>query len=99
TELPEPAERLMPVYLALFAVDAATIRSAPSRAAVRRLVEHGPDHRMHVLGWWRTVERLRADVAQGGQVRTVDAWVALDVRGGELSPLPGGQFQSWSPRP
>ena len=60
-------------------------------------IEHGPDGRMHVLGWWRTVDRLRADI--GGPVRTIDAWVALDVRDSELSPLPGGQMQSWAPRP
>jgi hypothetical protein len=55
---------------------------------------------MHVLGWWRTVDRLKADVVErAGPVRNIDAWVALDVRDGELSPLPGGQLQSWSPRP
>ena len=74
-----------------------TARSATARTAVKRLVESGPDGRMHVLGWWRTVDRLRADV--GGPVRTIDAWVALDVRDAELSPLPGGQLQSWTPRP
>jgi S-DNA-T family DNA segregation ATPase FtsK/SpoIIIE len=99
TELPGPAERSVPVYLALFAVDAATARSAPLRATVRQLVEQGPDLRMHVLGWWRTVDRLRADVGDRTGLRTIDAWVALDVRTAELSPLPGGQLQSWSPRP
>jgi hypothetical protein len=99
-ELPEPDERTVPTYLALFAVDAATARAPQLRAALRRLVEHGPDRRMHVLGWWRTVDRLKADVVErAGPVRNIDAWVALDVRDGELSPLPGGQLQSWSPRP
>ena len=99
TELPEPGDRLIPVYLALFAVDAATARSAPLRAAVRRLAEQGPDGQMHVLGWWRTVDRLRADVVERtGPVRTIDAWVALDVRDSELTSLPGGQMQHWSPR-
>ncbi|MGH3380168.1 MAG: FtsK/SpoIIIE domain-containing protein, partial [Actinoallomurus sp.] len=91
TELPEPGDRTIPLYVVLFAVDAATARSAPLRGAVKRLVEHGPDGQMHVLGWWRTVDRLRADV--GSPVRTIDAWVALDVRDSELSPLPGGQLQ------
>jgi hypothetical protein len=99
TELPEPGDRPVPVYVALFAVDAATARSAPLRASLRRLVEHGPDGRTHVLGWWRTVDRLRADVVErSGPIRTIDAWVALDVRDSELSPLPGGQLQSWTPR-
>jgi hypothetical protein len=99
TELPEPGDRPVPVYFALFAVDAATARSAPLRTAVRRLAEHGPDGQMHVLGWWRTVDRLRSDVVERtGPVRTIDAWVALDVRDSELTPLPGGQLQSWTPR-
>jgi DNA segregation ATPase FtsK/SpoIIIE, S-DNA-T family len=100
TELPEPADRPAPLYVVLFAVDAVTARSAPARTALRRLVEHGPDGRTHVLGWWRTVDRLKADVAErAGGVRTVDAWVALDVRDSELAPLPGGQLQRWTPRP
>jgi DNA segregation ATPase FtsK/SpoIIIE, S-DNA-T family len=99
TEIPEPVEQTVPYYLALFAIDAATARSAPARTAVRRLAEHGPDQRMHVLGWWRTVDRLRADLAErAGPIRTVDAWVALDVREGEMAPLPGGLLQSWTPR-
>jgi S-DNA-T family DNA segregation ATPase FtsK/SpoIIIE len=100
TELPEPGDRLVPVYVVLFAVDAVTARSAPVRTTLRRLVEHGPDGQMHVLGWWRTVDRLKADVVErSGPVRTIDAWIALDVRDSELSPLPGGQLQSWTPRP
>ncbi len=92
-------DRPIPVYLVLFAVDAVTARSAGVRATVRRLVEHGPDGQMHVLGWWRTVDRLRADVVERtGPVRTIDAWVAMDVRDSELSPLPGGQSQHWTPR-
>jgi S-DNA-T family DNA segregation ATPase FtsK/SpoIIIE len=99
-DLPELGERPVPVYLAVFAVDAATARDAHLRAALRRLVEHGPDHRIHVLGWWRTVDRLKADaVERAGPVRNIDAWVALDVRDSELSSLPGGQLQRWTPRP
>ncbi|MEV5746768.1 FtsK/SpoIIIE domain-containing protein [Actinoallomurus sp. NPDC052308] len=98
-DLPEPADRDVPEYLALFAVDAGTGRSDDLRRAIRRLVEHGPERRMHVLGWWRTTDRLKADVVERvGSVRNMDAWVALDVRDSELSPLPGGQLLSWSPR-
>ncbi len=98
-DLPEPDERTGPVYLALFAVDAATARNPQMRTALRRLAEFGPDNHMHVLGWWRTVDRMKADVVErSGPVRTIDAWVALDVRDSELSPLPGGQMQSWTPR-
>ncbi|HZE33026.1 MAG TPA: FtsK/SpoIIIE domain-containing protein [Actinoallomurus sp.] len=99
TELPNAGERLTPVYVVMFAVDAATARSAPLRTALRKLVEQGPDDRIHVLGWWRTADRFRADLAdRPGAVRTVDAWVALDVRDSELTPLPGAQRQTWTPR-
>ncbi|GAA4621805.1 FtsK/SpoIIIE domain-containing protein [Actinoallomurus vinaceus] len=98
-ELPEVADRDVPEYLALFAVDAATARSDEMRRSVRRLVEYGPEHRMHVLGWWRTTDRLKADVVERvGSVRNIDSWVALDLRDGELSPLPGGQMLGWTPR-
>jgi hypothetical protein len=99
TELPDPGDRLIPVYVVMFAVDAATARSAPLRTALRKLVEQGPDDRIHVLGWWRTADRFRADLAdRPGAVRTVDAWVALDVRDSELTPLAGAQRQTWTPR-
>lgn len=98
-ELPQVIDRDRPEYLVLFAVDAATARDATLRRTLRRLIEDGPDHRQHVLGWWRTVDRLKADVVEhAGPVRSIDAWVALDVRGTELGPLPGGQSQQWAPR-
>ena len=97
--LPSPAEQAVPTYMALFAVDAATARDPQLRTAVRKLTEDGPDNRIHVLGWWRTVDRLKADVVErAGPVRTIDAWVALDVRDSEMGQLPGGQLQSWTPR-
>jgi S-DNA-T family DNA segregation ATPase FtsK/SpoIIIE len=96
--LPDLGDRPVPLYLGLFAVDAATARAPELRVALRRLVEHGPDHRTHVLGWWRTVDRLKADVERAGPVRGIDAWVALDVRDSELSTLPGGALQTWTPR-
>jgi hypothetical protein len=99
-ELPTVGERAEPEYVALFPADAITSRSADLRAPLRRLVEHGPESGIHVLGWWRTVDRLKADVVErAGGVRNIDAWVALDVRGTELSPLPGGLAQTWTPRP
>lgn len=103
TTLPAVAERAEPEYVALFAADAATSRSAGLRAELRRLIEHGPDHGIHLLGWWRTADRLKTDaVERVGPVRGIDAWVALDVRGAELSALPGGaggHVQTWTPRP
>jgi S-DNA-T family DNA segregation ATPase FtsK/SpoIIIE len=70
------------------------------RERLRALLADGPEQRTHVLGWWRSVARLRDDLG-GAAARfdTIGAWVALDVQGTELSPLspqPGGPV--WYPR-
>jgi S-DNA-T family DNA segregation ATPase FtsK/SpoIIIE len=53
-----------------------------------------------VLGWWRSVARLRDDLGDPlASLDPIGAWVALDVSGVELSPLcpqPGGPV--WHPR-
>jgi hypothetical protein len=75
--------------------------AAPIGEALRGLLSSGPERRVHVLGWWRGVSRLR-DCLGGLAARfdPIGAWVALDVHGAELSPLcpqPGGP--AWYPRP
>ncbi|WP_374728312.1 FtsK/SpoIIIE domain-containing protein [Catenuloplanes atrovinosus] len=68
---------------------------------LRTILERGPERQVHVLGWWRSVARLRD--ALGGLAARFDAigaWVALDVHGADLAPLtpsPGGP--AWFPRP
>jgi hypothetical protein len=93
-----------PHYLILYAVDAAARRLAAGRGhqQLREILHHGPEHRTHVLGWWRGVARLREDL--GGPASRTDAigaWVALDVHGSELGrpwyPNPAGP--AWYPRP
>jgi DNA segregation ATPase FtsK/SpoIIIE, S-DNA-T family len=93
--LREPADG--PRFVIGYAMDAAP---APFRAAVRDLLHGGPERGIHVVGWWRTVPRLRDDLG-GVAARTdaVGAWVALDVHGSELTafcPIPGGP--AWYPR-
>jgi hypothetical protein len=65
------------------------------------VLARGPEHGVHLLGWWRSVARLRDDLGGlGARFDTIGAWVALDVHGAELSPLypaPGGPC--WYPRP
>ncbi len=105
-EQPDPR----PHFLLLYAVDAASSRpdttAAASRPAtptepLRRILHGGPERHTHVLGWWRSVARLRDDL--GGVTARLDAigaWVALDIHGAELaslSPQPGGP--QWYPRP
>jgi hypothetical protein len=75
--------------------------AAPVGEALRGLLSTGPERRIHILGWWRSVARLR-DCLGGLTARfdPIGGWVALDVHGPELSPLcpqPGGP--AWYPRP
>jgi len=94
-------------YLVLYAVDAASgvlggggaFTSSPGLDALRKVVQRGPETRTHVLGWWRTAGRLKDDLAGlAARLDDVGAWVALDVPGAELAPLPGGNLVTWSPR-
>jgi hypothetical protein len=87
-----------PGFLLAYAVDAAP---AAFRTGLRELLHHGPSRGVHVLGWWRSITRLRDDLG-GAAARTdpIGGWVALDVHGAELAPfcpIPGGP--SWYPRP
>ena len=87
----------VPEYVLGYAFDAAPAY----REQLRKLLADGPERRVHVLGWWRSVARLRDDLGGvGARLDTIGAWVALDVQGAELSPLspqPGGPV--WYPRP
>jgi S-DNA-T family DNA segregation ATPase FtsK/SpoIIIE len=86
----------IPHYVLGYAFDAAPA----CRGRLRTLLASGPEQRVHVLGWWRSVARLRDDLGGlGARFDTIGAWVALDVQGAELSPLapqPGGPV--WYPR-
>ena len=85
----------IPQYVIGYALDAGT-----DPLALRNLLADGPEKRTHVLGWWRSVARLRDSL--GGATARLDpigAWVALDVQGSDLAPLypqPGGP--AWYPR-
>ncbi|WP_229071562.1 FtsK/SpoIIIE domain-containing protein [Actinoplanes sp. DH11] len=88
----------VPHYVIGYALDAA---GPVHRPALRALLDDGPERRIHVLGWWRTVPRLRDDLGgMGAGFDAIGAWVALDVPGADLAPLypqPGGPL--WHPRP
>ncbi len=90
-----------PHYIMGFAVDAgASVLSGRGHELLRALLAKGPDRRTHLMGWWRTVSRLRDDLGGiGARFDAIGAWVALDVHGNELSalyPKPGGP--AWHPR-
>jgi hypothetical protein len=91
----EAAQR--PHFLVVYAVDAAP----GDGTLLRRILRHGPERRIHVLGWWRGAAMLRETLG-GPSSRTdaIGAWVALDVHGGELSAFhPGTGAPNWYPRP
>jgi len=85
----------IPHYVLGYALDA-----APHKDRLRTLLTDGPSQRTHVLGWWRSVARLREDLGGiGARTDAIGAWVALDVQGADLAPLhpqPGGPV--WFPR-
>jgi hypothetical protein len=101
----EPAR---PHVLLAYAVDAAATRLERKDPATRRsarddlkdILGRGPELRTHLLGWWRSVPRLRDDLGGlGARFDAFGAWLALDVQGAELAPLstePGGPH--WYPR-
>ncbi|GAA1876926.1 FtsK/SpoIIIE domain-containing protein [Asanoa iriomotensis] len=65
---------------------------------LKALLTRGPENGVHVLGWWRTVARLR-DALGGPGARTdaIGGWIALDVQGTDLAPL-SPQSVTWYPR-
>ncbi|WP_433871200.1 FtsK/SpoIIIE domain-containing protein [Saccharopolyspora sp. CA-218241] len=94
-----------PHYLLLYAADAAhTVleeKPGPGQPSgmdhLRTALKQGPELGVHVLGWWRSVQRVKTSVGMG-PVDDIGAWVAFDVHGSELSPFAAGQVVSWSPR-
>jgi hypothetical protein len=102
-----PGPFVVPHFLVLYAVDAAAGTLAADRPGggghvnLRHLLNRGPEVHTHVLGWWRSVGRLRDDLGgPGARPDAIGAWVALDVHGAELAalyPHPGGP--DWHPRP
>ncbi|MEV8503243.1 FtsK/SpoIIIE domain-containing protein [Actinoplanes sp. NPDC051475] len=87
-----------PLFLFMYAVDAAPARTAE---LLRRILRQGPERRVHVIGWWRGASLLRDTLGgQGTRTDVIGSWVALDVHGSELSPYyPGHGSPVWYPRP
>lgn len=96
----------VPHYVLLYAVDAAHTaleRKDPQtrvsgQETLRTIIKQGPESHVHVLGWWRSAQRLKNTLGMG-PVDDVGAWVGLDVHGQELSAFAASQPVTWSPRP
>ena len=95
----------VPHVLVLYAADAAQTvleRKDPTTRVsaldhLRRILKQGPELRIHVLGWWRSAQRVKNTLGMG-PVDDIGAWVAFDVHGQELSTFAAGQVVNWSPR-
>lgn len=95
-----------PHFILLYGIDAvagALSAKKPGGSGhdlLRKLLHLGPERHTHVLGWWRSIPRLRDDL--GGITARFDAigaWIALNVHGSELSSLSPSGPPVWYPRP
>lgn len=95
----------VPHVLLCYGVDAAQAtleRKDPVTRAcaldqLRKVLKQGPESGIHVLGWWRSAQRVKNTLGMG-PVDDIGAWVAFDVHGQELMPFAAGQAVNWSPR-
>ena len=84
--------------MVLLGADAAdAVLERPGTDALRQVLRFGPETDVHVIGWWRSVARLKTLLTLGAAPDDIGAWVALDVQGSELGPL-GPGLVTWSPR-
>ena len=95
-----------PVYLALFGAEAAgpglsvvspeTFRSGTDD--LRAVVQSGPLHGVHVLGWWRSLARFGADLGPSAR-DDVACLLVLNVPGTDLASFLGRYDLHHEPRP
>jgi hypothetical protein len=95
-----------PTYLALFGADAAgpalgAVSTETFRSGLddlRAVVQQGPVHGVHVLGWWRTLARFAADVGPTAR-EDVACLLVLNLPGSELAGFLGQFDLQYSARP
>jgi hypothetical protein len=90
-----------PRAVVMWEVDAADTRLSPEgRQALLTVIHHGPEVGVHVIGWWRSVNRLRS-LLMSPAVSPEDfgVWVVLDVIGSTIGSLiPDMVAEGWEPR-
>lgn len=102
----EDADVTRPTYLAMFGAEAAgpvlsvvsptTFR--PGTDDLRTVVQSGPVRGVHVLGWWRSLARLAADLGPSAR-EDIACLLALNVPGPELQGFLGRYDLHHDPRP
>jgi S-DNA-T family DNA segregation ATPase FtsK/SpoIIIE len=89
-----------PTFLVLYGADAADpVLDRSGTDALRQVLRFGPEVDVHVLGWWRSAQRLKTLLTLGASADDLGCWVGLDVQGSELGVLAPGLLLTWSPRP
>ncbi|MGH2603445.1 MAG: FtsK/SpoIIIE domain-containing protein, partial [Dehalococcoidia bacterium] len=95
-------------YLAVFGMDAAAgVLAQPSpdnpletgRTSLRAVFQGGPARGVHVLGWWRGIQRFSDDVGGAGMREDVACLVALNVSDSALGSHLAQHTLQWNPRP
>ena len=93
------AER-RPTLVVLYGADAAdALLGRSGTDALQTVLRFGPEVGIHVLGWWRSVTRLRSLLTVNASPDDLGAWVALDVQGNDLGTLAPSFGVDWSSRP
>jgi hypothetical protein len=89
-----------PTLVVLYGADAVdSLLDRGGQDALKKVLHFGPETGVHVVGWWRSVQRLRSLLTVPAAADDIGCWVALDVQGGELNALTPGLLVAWSPRP
>jgi hypothetical protein len=84
----------------LYGADAAdALLGRNGTEALQRVLRFGPEVGIHVIGWWRSVARLRSLLTMNASPDDLGAWVALDVQGNDLGTLAPSYGTDWSSRP
>jgi len=89
-----------PTFVVLYGADAADpVLERTGVDAMRQVMRFGPEADVHVLGWWRSAQRLKTLLSLGASADDLGCWVGLDVQGSDLNLLAPGMLLHWSPRP
>jgi DNA segregation ATPase FtsK/SpoIIIE, S-DNA-T family len=89
-----------PTFLVLYGADAADpVLDRAGTEALRQVLRFGPEADVHVLGWWRSAQRVKSLLSLSASADDLGCWIGLDVQGSELAMLAPGMLLNWAPRP